>query len=67
MKMLAIGIFTFLIFQLSGCATLGVEETRSVSNQSYQADLRVQSLERRIEKLEEDMDEVPEDTYYQLF
>ena len=67
MKMLTIGIFTFLIFQLSGCASLGIEDTNSVSDHTYQADLRVQSLERRVERLEEDMDEVPEDTYYELF
>jgi|GEM_PF-5889252 len=64
MKKLGIGVFLFLIFQLGGCATFGVEESTNVSNQ---ADLRVQSLERRVERLEEDMDEVPEDTYYELF
>ncbi len=67
MKMLTIGIFAFLIFQLSGCATFGVEDGSNVSDRTHQADLRVQSLERRIERLEEDMDEIPEDTYYELF
>ena len=67
MKMLTNGIFAFLIFQLSACATFGVEDTSSVSDRTYQADLRVQSLERRVERLEEDMNEVPEDTYYELF